>query len=179
MKILIISGMGCDDSEIQYPLYRLLEEGYEVDVATKDGQDVIAKHYVKIPANKVIDEVKPEEYDALMLPGGSAPEKLRQMPSVIDIVKYFVNACKPIASICHGQQILISAKVIDNRKITCYPGIKDDVINAGANYVNEPVVVDGNFVTSRRPEDLPYFMREYIKLLNKEEQNDKHIKRTR
>ena len=157
--------MGCDDSEIQYPLYRLLEEGYEVDVATKDGQDVIAKHYVKIPANKVIDKVKQEEYDALMLPGGSAPEKLRQMPSVIDIVKHFANACKPIASICHGQQILISAGVLSLRAVTCYPGIRDDVVNAGAVYMDKPVVVDENLVTSRRPEDLPYFMREYIKLL--------------
>ena len=165
MKILIISGVGCDDSEIQYPLYRLLEEGYEVDVATKDGQDVVAKHYVKVAANKTIDEIKCEDYDGLVLPGGSAPEKLRQMSRVMEIVKRFVTENKPVASICHGQQILISAKVIDNRKITCYPGIKDDVINAGANYVNEPVVIDGNFVTSRRPEDLPYFMREYIKLI--------------
>lgn len=164
-KILIISGDNCDDSEIQYPFYRLLEEGFLVDIASKDKKTISAKHYYKIDADLNIDEIKPEIYDGLMLPGGLAPEKLRQIPKVLEVVNAFFDANKPVASICHGQQILISAKVLSGKKATCYPGIRDDLINAGANYVNEQVVVDGNLVTSRRPEDLPLFMREFVKLL--------------
>ena len=164
-KILFISGDNCDDSEIQYPLFRLLEEGYTVSIAAKEKKPISAKHYLKVDVDLTIDEICASDYDALLLPGGMAPEKLRQIPKVLEIVNVFFNENKPIASICHGQQILISAKILKGKKATCYPGIRDDLINAGANYVNEQVVVDGNLVTSRRPEDLPYFMREFVKLL--------------
>ena len=164
-KILIISGDMCDDSELQYPFYRLLEEDFIVDIASKDKKTIVAKHYYKVDANLDIEEIKPENYDGLMLPGGLAPEKLRQIPKVLEVVNHFFDANKPVCSICHGQQILISSKVLKGKTATCYPGIRDDLINAGANYVNEQVVVDGNLVTSRRPEDLPYLMREFVKLL--------------
>ncbi len=164
-KILFISGDNCDDSEIQYPLFRLLEEGFSVFVAAKEKKIISAKHYVKTEVDLTIDEICSADYDALLLPGGLAPEKLRQIPKVLEVVNEFFSANKPVAAICHGQQILISAKVLKGKKATWYPGIRDDLINAGANYVNEQVVVDGNLVTSRRPEDLPFFMGAFVKLL--------------
>lgn len=167
MKILIISGDKCDDSEIQYPYFRLLEEGYEVDIAAKEKGEISAKHYLKITANISIDEIDPKTYDGLVLPGGTAPEKIRQIPYVSEIVNSFNSDGKPIAAICHGQQILISSGILSGRKATCYPGIKDDLINAGATYFDERVVCDGNLVTSRRPEDLPYFMYEFVSLIKR------------
>jgi len=113
------------------------------------------------------NDVNINDFDGLLLPGGTAPEKIRQEENAVNLVRMFAEQSKPIASICHGQQLLISAKVLQGKKATCYPGIKDDLINAGAVYVNEPVVVCDNLVTSRRPQDLPYFMREFIKILKK------------
>lgn len=112
--------------------------------------------------NIYIYETDPKTYDGLVLPGGTAPEKIRQIPYVSEIVN---SDGKPIAAICHGQQILISSGILSGRKATCYPGIKDDLINAGATYFDERVVCDDNLVTSRRPEDLPYFMYEFVSLL--------------
>jgi len=165
MKILIISGDNYDDSEMLYPYYRLLEEGYDVDVAAKEKREIAGKYHFKIDANKTFDEINAADYDGLLLPGGTAPEKVRQEETVLKAVKEFADSKKPIASICHGQQVLISAKVLNGVTATCYPGIRDDIINAGADYVNEQVVVCGNFVTSRRPQDLPYFMKEFTGLL--------------
>lgn len=164
MKVLIISGDNYDDSEMLYPYYRLIEEGFEVVVAAAEKREICGKYHFKIDADITFDEINADNYDGLLLPGGTAPEKVRQVKSVTDTVKKFAEKKKPIASICHGQQILISAKVLDGKKATCYLGIKDDLINAGAVYLDEPVVVCENFVTSRRPQDLPHFMREYIKM---------------
>ena len=97
-----------------------------------------------------------------MLPGGKAPEKLRLIEKVCEIVREFEKVGKPMAAICHGQQILISADVLKGKNATCYPGIRDDIKNAGAIYEDSRVVVCKNLVTSRRPEDLPHFMKEFI-----------------
>lgn len=167
-KILIITGNMCDDSELLYPYYRLIEEGYKVEIATVDMSRVNAKYHFSVEADISVCDAVNGEYNALLLPGGHAPEKLRQNKDVITIVKKMRNSAKPIASICHGQQILISSKVLDGVEATCYPGIKDDLINAGANYVDKQVVVCDNIVTSRRPEDLPFFMKEFIKLVEEQ-----------
>lgn len=164
MRALLITAPNYDDSEVLYPYYRLIESGFEVDVASFETGEISGKKYFKINADLTVDNINPAVYDCLMLPGGTAPEKLRQNDNVKNIAKYFFEKNLPVASICHGQQILISAGVLKGRKATCYPGIKDDLINAGAYYENKEVVVDGNLVTSRRPEDLPYFMREFIDL---------------
>lgn len=166
-KILIITADNCDDSEVLYPYYRMIEEGHNVDIASFEKTLVKAKYHFTIDANLAVSEVKSDDYDGLILPGGTAPEKLRQNSDVIRIVKEFFEADKPVSAICHGQQILISAGVLNNKKATCYPGIKDDIINAGAVYENAEVVVCDNLVTSRRPDDLPAFMREFVKLLKK------------
>ena len=166
MKALIITADNCDDSELLYPYFRLLEAGLEVDIASFEKGIVRCKKYYSTEANFKVDDVNYMEYDCLVLPGGTAPEKLRQNDFVIEIVQSFFKRNLPVCSICHGQQILISAKVLEGKCATCYPGIKDDLINAGAIYADKPVVVDGKLVTSRRPEDLPYFMREFINILN-------------
>lgn len=168
-KILIITHDNCDDSEVLYPLYRMLEEGYEVDICALEKREIKAKYFFKFAATLLPEEINPEDYDGLILPGGSAPEKLRQNPNVLKAVRAIFDAEKPVAAICHGPQILISTGSIKNHSCTCYPGIRDDVILAGGCYEDVPVIVDRNLVCSRRPSDLPYFMREFCKLLKKEE----------
>lgn len=163
-KILMITGKDYDDSEVLYPYYRLVEEGYTVDVASVERGEVSGKYHFKIDANLSFDEVNPDEYIALILPGGKAPEKLRLIDKVCIIVREFEKAGKPMAAICHGQQILISADVLKGKNATCYPGIRDDIKNAGAIYEDNKVVVCNNLVTSRRPEDLPYFMKTFLSL---------------
>lgn len=165
MKILLITYDNCDDSEVLYPYFRMLEEGCEVDVASLEKRVINAKYHYRIEATLLPEEIKPELYDGLIIPGGTAPEKLRQNKYIIDAVSYFMDHDLPVAGICHGQQILISTGRLKGKTATCYPGIRDDLINCGANYVNERVVVDGKLVTSRRPEDLPYFMREFCRIL--------------
>jgi len=161
-KILMITGKDYDDSEVLYSYYRLIEEGYNVDVASVEKGEVSGKYHFKIDANLSFEEVNPDEYIALMLPGGKAPEKLRLIEKVCEIVSEFEKVGKPMAAICHGQQILISADVLKGKNATCYPGIRDDIKNAGAIYEDSRVVVCKNLVTSRRPEDLPHFMKEFI-----------------
>lgn len=164
-KVLIITADKCDDSELLYPYYRVLEAGCEIDIASFTASTVVCKYHFECEANLAIADVNSADYDGLILPGGSAPEKLRQNADVIRVVREMFEQKKPIASICHGQQILISAGVLRDIDATCYPGIKDDLVNAGARYKNQPVVVCGNLVTSRRPQDLPCFMREFMALV--------------
>ncbi len=165
-KILMMTENKSEDTENLYPYYRLKEEGYEVEVAALTQKTVDLKFHLTIEATKAIDECRAEDYDGLVLPGGSAPEKVRLNANALKIVREMNAANKPICAICHGPQTLISAGVLRGRRATCYQGVRDDLINAGAIYEDAPVVVDGNLVTSRRPEDLPAFMREYVRLLN-------------
>lgn len=143
----------------------MIEEGFTPVIASFEKTIVNAKYHFSIKADISVEEIDKSLYDGLILPGGMAPEKLRQNEYVIDAVKAFDAEKKPIAAICHGQQILISAGILDGKKATCYPGIKDDLINAGAVYENKEVVVCENLVTSRRPDDLPFFMKEFLRLI--------------
>lgn len=162
----MLVGPEFEDLEVFAPLYRLIEEGYEVVVASPKGGVVEGKHGYTIQTVK-ISEVNPNEFIALVLPGGRGPERIRAFArdEAVRVVREIVDAGKPVAAICHGPQLLISADRVRGRKLTSYPGIADDVINAGGTWVNEPVVVDGNIVTSRIPDDIPYMMREFMKLL--------------
>ena len=164
-KILIMTENKSEDTEVLYPYYRCQEEGYEVEVAALTRKTVDLKFHLTVEATKAIDECVSTDYVGLVLPGGSAPEKVRLNENALKIVREMDAAGKPIAAICHGPQTLISADVLRGRKATCYPGVRDDLKLAGALYEDAPVVVDRNIVTSRRPEDLPAFMREFIKLL--------------
>lgn len=109
--------------------------------------------------------MKAADYDAVVIPGGSSPENLRLDPDILSFVKEVSGTGKPIASICHGPQILISADLLQGRTVTSYPPLKDDVVNAGAEFKDEEVVVDGNYITSRTPKDEPAFVRELLKVL--------------
>lgn len=166
-KVLLITYDNCDDSEVLYPLFRMREAGYTVDVASMEKRTIKAKYHFTVDADLLLEEVDPAGYAGLILPGGTAPEKIRQRDEALAITRYFDKNGLPIAAICHGPLILISAGTLRGRKCTCYPGIRDDLINAGGIYENSEVVVDANLVTSRRPEDLPAFMREFVALLDK------------
>jgi len=164
-KILIITAPFFEDTELLYPYYRLKEEGYQVEIAAPSSGKLEGKHGYFVDAEKAFSEVNPEEYDALVIPGGRAPERVRLYKEAIEIVKYFFDNNKPVATICHGPQVLISARVVKGRKGTSYIGIKDDLIAAGLEYIDSPVVVDGNWVSSRHPGDLHVWMKEFIRLL--------------
>lgn len=163
MKALIISADDFEDSELLYPYYRLKEEGVDVKVASSGQGRIKGKKGYTKKVDIFLGDVDPGDYDLLILPGGKAPERLRLHKDTLRIAKHFFEKNKPVAAICHGQQILISADLINGRKATSWAGIRDDLIAAGAKYENERVVVDGNLITSRQPKDLPAFMKEITK----------------
>ena len=165
MKALILSADGFEDMELFYPTYRLKEEGWEVDLAAPVAGALTGKHGYGATADYPISEVNPDGYGLLVIPGGKAPESVRLDPDALLVVKHFFNLNKPVAAICHGPQVLVSAGVLKDRKVTCWKGVRDDVTAAGARYVDAEVVVDGNLVTSRMPDDLPSFMRAVFGLL--------------
>jgi len=167
MKALILTADDFEDLECFYPIYRLKEEGFEVKVASPEKKEITGKHGYKLVADMSIDEVKPEEYDVLILPGGRAPEKVRLVDNALKIAKHFFEENKPVAAICHGIQTLISANLVSGKTATCWKGIRDDLISAGATYQDREVVVDGNLVTSRQPSDLPKFMKGLLSLIKK------------
>lgn len=180
-KVLILAGDGVEAQEIFYPYYRLKEEGFEVHVAAPTKKDVLftvvhdfepgwetysEKLGYRFPwVTLAFKDVKAEEYDGLVIPGGRAPEFIRLYPEVEGIVKHFFNANKPVAAICHGPLVLTAFGLLKGRKATSYIAVKPDIVNSRAKYIDAEVVVDGNLVTSRAWPDLPAFMREFIKLL--------------
>ena len=167
MKALILSADNFEDSELLVPLYRLREAGFEVDIASDKRDNLRGKHGYEVQVNKLISEVAAADYQLLLLPGGRAPAAIRNIPAVQEIARTFMNEGKPIAAICHGPQILISAGVLRGRKATCYKEVMTDLREAGAQYEDSEVVVDGNLVTSREPKDLPAFNRELMRLVGK------------
>jgi len=167
-KAIIISGNLAQDHEFIYPYYRLLEEGFEIDVCLLEGKPVKGILGTAIPPNKdqvikKIDEVLVKDYKVLVLPGGvKAMEKVRQEKKIIDFISEFNRTKKTIACICSGAQLLISAKVVKGRKIAGYYSMKDDLINAGAIYTDLPSVVDNNIITTAHYKDMGPWMREVI-----------------
>ena len=168
-KAIIISGNLAQDHEFIYPYYRLLEEGFMIDVCLLEGKPVVGIAGTKIPPNKdqivkKIDEVSVNDYQILVLPGGvKAMEKVRQDKKIINFISEFDKQKKVIACICSGAQLLISAKVVKGRKIAGYYSMKDDLVNAGAIYTDLPAVVDANIVTTAHYKDMGSWMREVIK----------------
>lgn len=167
-KALIITGKRVQDHEFIYPYYRLLEAGFEVDVAIRNKETVQGDLGTKIVPTRDIAGIRAGDYDLLMIPGGAkALEYIRQDGEVIKFISDFNKQKKVIASICHGSQLLISAKIVAGRKISGYYSIKDDINNAGAVYVDAPAVVEGNIITSPHYKHLGDFMRETLKLYDK------------
>lgn len=169
LKILIITGPDFEDIELYYPYYRLLEAGYKVDIAAPRKERISGKHGYTIYPDMSLVEVDPREYYALVIPGGRGPERIRVLAreDAIRIIRHFMDNSKPVAAICHGPQLLISADRVRGRRLTSYPGIMDDIIKAGGKWLNQEVVVDNNLVTSRIPSDIPYWFREFMKILSK------------
>lgn len=163
--ILILSADGFEDSELLLPYQQLNEEGVTADIASLQKGTISGKHGVEIAANLSVDEVAPDDYDMLFLPGGKAPEELRKHERVLDIARQFLMENKPVAAICHGPQILISAGVMKGKTATASPSVAEEMRNAGGHYVDREVVVDGNLVTSRKPDDLPAFIRKMLACL--------------
>mgnify|MGYP000465853744 CR=1 FL=1 len=155
-----------NEHEFWYPYYRMIEAGYEVVVVGTGRQEVFAsKLGMPVKPDVTADKVRTEELAAVIIPGGFAPDKMRINPDMLRIVKEALAAGKVVAAICHAGWVLVSAGVLKGRKATGCIMIKDDLVNAGAEYLDQEVVVDGNLITSRLPADLPAFCREILKKL--------------
>jgi protease I len=165
-KVLLFVEKQFEDLELLYPRYRLMEAGFEVIVAGPKAKESYAgKHGCPCVADISFDEVDVEKFQGLVIPGGYAPDKLRQYPKVLEIVKKFNKQQKVIAFICHAGWVPISAHILKGVKCTSVKNIKDDMINAGVQWVDEAVVVDRYFITSRDPDDLPQFCPAIIQAL--------------
>ncbi|MEW5702269.1 MAG: type 1 glutamine amidotransferase domain-containing protein [Candidatus Zixiibacteriota bacterium] len=146
--------------EVWYPLYRLREAGHRVVViGTGSASSYLSKNGYPIKAERVADEVNTSDLDAIVIPGGWAPDHLRRYPGVVELVRQMHAAGKPVAAICHAGWVLVSAGILRGKRATSYVAIQDDMIAAGAQWVDAECVVDGNLITARMPDDLPAFMR--------------------
>ena len=163
-KAVIITAQGFQDEEFIYPYYRLLEAGFHVDVATKDKVLVVGKFGVPARPTISTDELKADDYDLVLLPGGfEAPDRVRLLPEVLEFVRQMNAQKKLVAAICHGPWILISAGITKGRKMTAYWSIEADIRNSGADYQHKaPVVIDGNLITSPHYNNNGDFMRAVI-----------------
>lgn len=164
-KVLILVDDDYEDLEGWYPKLRLLEEGAEVVVAGVEKREYHGKHWYPMEADCRIDDIDWKDFDAVIIPGGYAPDKLRRYESVLKVVRAMGDAGKVIAPICHGAWVPISAGVVKGKRMTCFYAIKDDLVNAGAIYEDKVVVVDDNMISSRCPSDLPDFLRAIISRL--------------
>ncbi|WP_211747559.1 type 1 glutamine amidotransferase domain-containing protein [Paenibacillus sp. Marseille-Q4541] len=166
-KIAFLLADQFEDSEMKVPYDEVKKAGHDVViVGLEAGTTVKGKQgKAEYKIEKAISDVKASEFDGVVIPGGSSPEGLRGNKDILNFVKEVNSSKKPIAAICHGPQILASADLLEGRTITSYPPLKDDMVNAGSKFRDEEVVVDGNFITSRTPEDEPAFVREILKAI--------------
>ncbi|KPV57798.1 glutamine amidotransferase [Paenibacillus sp. A3] len=162
-KVLAFVDEEFEDLEMWYPVLRLRESGLDVHLAgPKAGTVYHGKYGVPLTTEYALDEVKSEDYIGLYVPGGWAPDKLRRYASVLRLTREFHEAEKPIAHICHAGWVLVSAKICQGYTMTSTPGIKDDLENAGAIWVDQEAVVDRHIVSGRRPPDLPAFTKAFV-----------------
>ena len=178
-KVLMLAGDAAESLEVMYPYQRLKEEGYDVEIAGPakkklqfvvhdfvDGFDTYTeKPGYTWPADLAFADVDPSHYVALVIPGGRAPEYIRNDPDVQRIVKHFFGEDKPVAQLCHAPLVLAASGVLRGRRTAAYPALQPDVVAAGAEYVNSEAVVDGNMVSARAWPDHPAWMREFMRVL--------------
>jgi protease I len=171
-RALILTANEFEDMELFFPYFRLLEEGVEVDIAAPKTGVIHGEHGYGLEITKTIAEVDPHDYDLLLVPGGfpdGAPATVRKVKKAQEIARSFFTDNKPVAAICHGPWLLVSADVVRGRHLTGFweDGVPEEIKAAGGIYEDKEVVVDGNLVTSRWPQDLPAFVREMVRLIKK------------
>lgn len=162
-RIAILTADLFEDVELWYPYYRLLEEGHRVDlVGCADDTEHTGKNGTTARTTIAAENADPSDYDAVVVPGGFSPDYMRRCAAMVDLLRNIGKAGKPTAAICHGPWMLASADLLDGVEATSFHSIRDDLVNAGATWHDKEVVVDGNVITSRSPEDLPAFMKEVV-----------------
>ena len=167
-RIAILAENMYQEMELWVPYYRFKEEGAEVKVVGAGGAKAYtSKHGYPVNVDVQADQVKAVEFDAVVVPGGYAPDLMRRHPAMVALVREAAQQGKVVAAICHAGWMLVSAGVLKGRKATSFFSIKDDLVAAGTNWVDQEVVVDGNLITSRRPDDLPAFCRALVAALGK------------
>ncbi|MFE7244120.1 type 1 glutamine amidotransferase domain-containing protein [Streptomyces sp. NPDC002596] len=165
-KILVLAADYFEESELLYPVIRLREENADVVVAGVTRDPVKGKSgYGPYPVDVAVDEVDAEQFDAVVVPGGFAPDLLRRSSQVLDLVRHFDEAGKPLAIVCHGGWVPVSAGILRDRTLTSVAAIRDDLVNAGADWIDEPVVVDRNLISAQLPRDLGPWMKALITAL--------------
>ena len=165
-KVAILAEDLYEDIELWYPYYRFIEAGAEVDIIGSGRLDTFkGKHGLPVKPDIDIDQANVDDYDAVVVPGGFSPDYMRRNPKMIEFVRQAGESGKVIGAICHGPWALASAGLLKDRQATSYFSIRDDIEGAGANFVDDAAVVDGNIVTSRVPDDLPAFMRAMLERL--------------
>lgn len=166
MRIAVLVADLFEDVELWYPYYRLLEAGHDVDlVGCEAGEVHKGKKGTEATTTVAAADAEPADYDAVIVPGGFSPDYMRRCQPMVDLLREVGEAGKPVAAICHGPWMLASAGLTQGKKVTSFPSIRTDLANAGGEWVDEEVVHDGNVITSRRPDDLPAFMREVVAAL--------------
>jgi protease I len=167
-KALLLVDEGYEDLEFWYPYYRLKEEGVEVVVGAHEIKEYRSKHDYPVKPDRKVAVLKPKDFHAVVIPGGtSGPDHMRRHAEIVDFVRKMDDAGKTVAAICHAGWLPVSAGIVKGRRMTSFFSIKDDCVNAGAKWVDKEVVVDGNLITSRFPDDLPAFCRAIIWALSK------------
>ncbi|MDP9239691.1 MAG: type 1 glutamine amidotransferase [Actinomycetota bacterium] len=165
-KVLLLAADLFEDMELLYPLYRLREDDATVTVAGLDREPVTGKKgHGPVPVDTTVDGLSADDFDGLVIPGGFAPDKLRRSEAVLSLVRDFDAAGKPVAFICHAGWVPISAKILKGRRATSVGAIRDDMVNAGVDWVDEATVVDGNLISARTPDDLGPWMKALIAAL--------------
>jgi protease I len=165
-KIIVFLEKNVEDSEFQYPYMRLKEEGFDVVSVGPEKKSYQGKGGQSFTADKAFDEVKDQEFDVVFIPGGYAPDMLRRHDDILQFIKRHHEKGKIIASVCHGPWVMISAGIVKGRNVTGFSAIKDDLINAGANYEGKDWVEDGNLLTSTNPTTLLPMMKRLVEKIN-------------
>jgi len=167
-RIAIMVEQDFEDSELVEPMKAFREAGGKVTIVGSGSQRSYwgKRRDANVKADTSADQVSAEDFDAVIIPGGYAPDKMRLHQSMIDLVKKAYDMGKVVAAVCHGPQLLISAGIVRGRRMTSWPSVEIDLRNAGAEWIDEPVVRDGNLITSRKPADLPAFSQAVIEALN-------------
>jgi len=165
-RVIILVEQMYNEFEFWYPYYRLKEAGAEVVVVgSGSAEEYTAKSGLPCRVDTSADQISAADFDGIIIPGGYAPDHMRRHPSMVKLVKDFFEAGKVVAAICHAGWLLASSEIIKGRTVTSFFSIKDDLVHAGANWVDKEVVVDGRLITSRKPDDLPAFMKAVIAAL--------------